>query len=237
MTPWHDTRRRLDEYERQMAECPPDPPLKWGWWIHGVYDQPWPFVATERAVARRVRWWRDFEGLAMIVKERAKHPARPWLRALADRVIGDESWEPPVLRLLLSGQAAGLVHHLSTACVNAAVAGVWAGCVAPWPPSRIPPYARRLGMPDFEARSASTSFYNWPALSRAQTPRQVLGHRLPPFELICEEVFVKGGRVGRGAVDPDSRQQYLARFTGAEPFDTGRRIVEDLEQLVKERTP
>lgn len=192
--------------------------LKWGWWTHGIYDQPWPGLATERAVARRVRQWCDVQGLNMVVKYRDKHPVRPWLARLADQVIGDEPWEPTVLRLLLSGQAAGLVHHLSTACVNAAVAGVWAHCIAPQPPSRIPPYAQRLAMLDFGAAETSTSYYNWRGVSRARTPAE----------------FADSEAIWQYRVNPDSRQQYLERFTGAEPFDTGRRIVEDLEQLVKE---
>jgi len=199
--------------QRALLYLPfPAQTLSWAWWTHGVYNRPWPLLATERAVVRRIRRWCDLQGLALVVKDRAKAPAPEWLRERADRIIGDEPWEPTTLRLLLSGQAAGLVHHLSTGCADAAVAGVWADCVAPWPQSRIPPYAKRLGMKDFSL--LGPSFYDWPGLSRARTPAETVR------SLAC----------GPAPVDAACRHLYLERFLGPEPFDTGRRIVEDLEQ-------
>lgn len=197
----------------------PSDTLRWSWWTHGVYGGRWPGVATERAVARKVRIWCNREDILFVVKARQKNPVRPWLRDLADRVVYDEPGEPGALRLLAAGPVA-LVHHLSTAAAEAVAAGVWAYCLAPRPPERIPPYAKRLQMEAFSANPDSRSFYRFPGCSSALTPREFI-------DLLWD---VRRPR----PLEESDRRAYVERYVGPEPFDAGLRIVEDLEKVIKE---
>lgn len=211
-----DVRRRLDLPDGQpfvvYLQFPADT-LPWGWWTHGVYGGRWPGVATERAVARRIRIWCNREDMLLVVKARRKNPVGRWLEALADRVVYDEPGEPGALGLLAGGPLA-LVHHLSFAAAEAVAAGVFAYCLSPQPPERIPAYAQRLRRPEFSANPDSASLYRFTGCSAALTPRAFI-------DLLWD--------VRRPhPIDEQSRQAYLDQFVG--PLDAGRRIVEDLEK-------
>jgi len=200
----------------------PTSTLRWHWWSHGVYTQPWPFVATERKVVKALRAYCDRTGAWLVVKGLHRRGVAPWIEALAHRVGWDTPDEPTMLRLLQATDARLMVHYLSTSVSEAAVCGVPSVCVVPPRPGWLPQYAPRQRHPAFAAPlgmgyAEARSFYCWNPAALAVSPRVLMrvarraGLR-PPHSLMRLE-------------------DYREAFFGEPPYMAGQRIIEDLEGM------
>lgn len=180
--------------------------LRWGYRL-----SPW----GDRATVRAVRRYADRVGAQLVVALRRKVDNPGYVRAAADVVVEGEAAEPTVLRLLTCARL--LVHHLSSAVAEAAAAGVPAMGVLPdgWTAYKGRGEAFEPARDSWMDGCHVYRFYDWPAVAHTVSPRQARwlagGPQLPTI-----------GQADRAA--------YLARFVGGEPFQTGARIVEDLER-------
>ena len=179
-------------------------------WADLVWGGPWPGVPTDRAFVRALRGYCDRAGALLVVKARPKVEMRAYLRRTADLVIeADEPGEPTLLRLLTT--ASLMVHAYSTAAAEAVAAGVPAFCLTPTP-RQWPAYRHRLGLHGF--RPYEDGFYGWPEVSTRHRPADAI-------EALRQATGLPR-RLGR--LEP-----YIFRFLGGEPFEAGRRILDDLE--------
>lgn len=176
---------------------------------YGYRWVPW----GDRAFCRAVRAFCDRNEALLVVKSRRKTPVPPYLHALADRVVeADEPGEPTLLRLLTCAHL--MIHYQSASVCEAVAANVSAQDVA-FPSDLWPAYQARI------ASVAQLALYQWPPILNDGTRNCVRYGYATDWPL-----YSPAQLCGWDA----ARTAYLDQFLGGEPFNTGARILDDLEK-------
>jgi hypothetical protein len=150
-------------------------------------------------------------GATLVVKSRRKNPVRRYLRAVADRVLYDETYAPATIFDVLA--AADLcVTFYSSVIAEAVHAGTPTVCLAPTR-EEWPAYGERMVVPALSDEPGS--LYNFPGA--------VL--RLRPGEAI--ERFATA-RLADFPRDPAARRAYLRTFFAHDDLDVSARVLADL---------
>jgi hypothetical protein len=157
----------------------------------------------------------DANGAALVVKARAKDPAAAYLRAVADRVLYDESDYPATILEVMS-LASLCVHFFSTVAYEAAYAAVPSVCVTADPDDLgFSPTLRRAYL-----STATGSSFNFPGVTYPLSVAEVVGG------------FGRR-RLGDFPLEPVARAQYLDKFVGPDDGKASDRRLDVAASLVE----
>jgi hypothetical protein len=169
----------------------------------------------DRGVVRSMRAFCDANGAALVVKARAKDPAAAYLRAVADRVLYDESDYPATILEVMS-LASLCVHFFSTVAYEAAYAAVPSVCVTADPDDLgFSPTLRRAYL-----STATGSSFNFPGVTYPLSVAEVVGG------------FGRR-RLGDFPLEPVARAQYLDKFVGPDDGKASDRLLDVAASLVE----
>lgn len=170
---------------------------------------------NDRNVVKTIRAFCDANGAALVVKARAKDPARAYVTRYADRVLGDEGYYPATILELLRISSLCL-HFYSTVAYEAAYAGVPSICIAPAEDD--------LGFPaiwqEWFLNPAPGGSFNFPGV----VYRVELGRFLGTFV---------GARLSDYPLEPAARAHYIERFVGFDDGKASDRLLDVAQSLVE----
>ncbi|MBI2205305.1 MAG: hypothetical protein HYU41_15765 [Candidatus Rokubacteria bacterium] len=169
-----------------------------------------------RQLVDATRAFADRAGAALLIKTRAKNEDPPFLRAVADRMIEDETM-CPYTSIELMAVADLCIHFQSAAVLEAALAGVPSLSV------RIP----QQHLLEFTNQTVLTEVYgaqpgtllNWNGLVWSA-------------DFASAIAALATGSLADFRVDPEARRRYVEKFLGFDDTCASLRVVERIEALV-----